>query len=190
MPFISISAPSIVSGMSGESEKQLRETFEEAAVRSPSLSTSRPGIGPLTFWSHREMRRVSFSLMRLMLSRRSERTLSARWNAGSSPNCLLAWTVSLASSPPYRFSTDKELYARPVMGQDGQQARHGHRCDEPTRLARSCPSTRGSLRCRNHNGSARRSGSREVIHSIAAENHNAMLTSVRITGSCAFKWAN
>lgn len=32
MPFISISAPSIVSGMSGESEKTLRETFEEAAV--------------------------------------------------------------------------------------------------------------------------------------------------------------
>jgi len=32
MPFISISAPSIVSGMSGESEKQLRETFDEAAV--------------------------------------------------------------------------------------------------------------------------------------------------------------
>ena len=30
--FISISAPSIVSGMSGESEKTLRETFEEAAV--------------------------------------------------------------------------------------------------------------------------------------------------------------
>lgn len=33
VPFISISAPSIVSGMSGESEKTLRETFEEAAVR-------------------------------------------------------------------------------------------------------------------------------------------------------------
>lgn len=33
LPFISISAPSIVSGMSGESEKTLRETFEEAAVR-------------------------------------------------------------------------------------------------------------------------------------------------------------
>jgi SpoVK/Ycf46/Vps4 family AAA+-type ATPase len=32
MPFISISAPSVVSGMSGESEKTLRETFEEAAV--------------------------------------------------------------------------------------------------------------------------------------------------------------
>ena len=30
VPFISISAPSIVSGMSGESEKTLRETFEEA----------------------------------------------------------------------------------------------------------------------------------------------------------------
>ena len=33
MPFISVSAPSIVSGMSGESEKTLRETFEEAKVR-------------------------------------------------------------------------------------------------------------------------------------------------------------
>jgi SpoVK/Ycf46/Vps4 family AAA+-type ATPase len=32
-PFISVSAPSIVSGMSGESEKTLRETFEEAKVR-------------------------------------------------------------------------------------------------------------------------------------------------------------
>lgn len=31
--FINVSAPSIVSGMSGESEKTLRETFEEAAVR-------------------------------------------------------------------------------------------------------------------------------------------------------------
>ena len=32
VPFISISAPSIVSGMSGESEKTLRETFDEAKV--------------------------------------------------------------------------------------------------------------------------------------------------------------
>lgn len=33
MPFLSISAPSIVSGMSGESEKTLRDTFDEAKVR-------------------------------------------------------------------------------------------------------------------------------------------------------------
>jgi hypothetical protein len=33
VPFIAVSAPSIVSGMSGESEKTLRETFEEAKVR-------------------------------------------------------------------------------------------------------------------------------------------------------------
>ena len=33
VPFISVSAPSIVSGMSGESEKTLRETFDEAKVR-------------------------------------------------------------------------------------------------------------------------------------------------------------
>ena len=36
MPFISVSAPSIVSGMSGESEKTLRETFEETKVRTVS----------------------------------------------------------------------------------------------------------------------------------------------------------
>jgi hypothetical protein len=33
VPFISVLAPSIVSGMSGESEKTLRETLEEAKVR-------------------------------------------------------------------------------------------------------------------------------------------------------------
>jgi SpoVK/Ycf46/Vps4 family AAA+-type ATPase len=32
MPFLSISAPSIVSGMSGESEKTLRDAFDEAKV--------------------------------------------------------------------------------------------------------------------------------------------------------------
>ncbi|SCV72657.1 BQ2448_4194 [Microbotryum intermedium] len=37
VPFISISAPSIVSGMSGESEKALRETFEEAAKLAPCI---------------------------------------------------------------------------------------------------------------------------------------------------------
>ena len=33
LPFISVSAPSVVSGMSGESEKTLRDTFDEAKVR-------------------------------------------------------------------------------------------------------------------------------------------------------------
>ncbi|GAB1216003.1 hypothetical protein ATERTT37_005203 [Aspergillus terreus] len=37
VPFISISAPSIVSGMSGESEKALREHFEEAKRLAPCL---------------------------------------------------------------------------------------------------------------------------------------------------------
>lgn len=37
VPFINISAPSIVSGMSGESEKTLRDAFEEAKVRLFSL---------------------------------------------------------------------------------------------------------------------------------------------------------
>lgn len=37
VPFISISAPSVVSGMSGESEKKLRELFEEAKSLAPCL---------------------------------------------------------------------------------------------------------------------------------------------------------
>ena len=37
VPFINISAPSIVSGMSGESEKNLRELFEEAKSVAPCL---------------------------------------------------------------------------------------------------------------------------------------------------------
>ncbi|WVQ86085.1 hypothetical protein IAT38_008253 [Cryptococcus sp. DSM 104549] len=37
LPFISVSAPSIVSGMSGESEKTLRDTFDEAKKIAPCL---------------------------------------------------------------------------------------------------------------------------------------------------------
>src|SRR5271155_123373 len=37
MPFLSISAPSIVSGTSGESEKRIREIFEEGKKNAPCL---------------------------------------------------------------------------------------------------------------------------------------------------------
>ena len=37
VPFISVSAPSVVSGMSGESEKKLRELFEEAKSLAPCI---------------------------------------------------------------------------------------------------------------------------------------------------------
>lgn len=37
LPFLSISAPSIVSGTSGESEATLRQTFEEASMISPAI---------------------------------------------------------------------------------------------------------------------------------------------------------
>ncbi|GAB1527559.1 Ribosome bioproteinsis ATPase rix7 [Rhizoctonia solani] len=37
VPFISVSAPSVVSGMSGESEKTLRDTFDEAKKNAPCL---------------------------------------------------------------------------------------------------------------------------------------------------------
>ncbi|TIA89139.1 hypothetical protein E3P99_02228 [Wallemia hederae] len=37
VPFLSISAPSVVSGMSGESEKTIRDTFDEATASAPCL---------------------------------------------------------------------------------------------------------------------------------------------------------
>ena len=37
LPFISISAPTIVSGMSGESEKKVRDVFEDAKQNAPCL---------------------------------------------------------------------------------------------------------------------------------------------------------
>ena len=37
VPFINVSAPSVVSGMSGESEKTLRDTFDEAKKAAPCL---------------------------------------------------------------------------------------------------------------------------------------------------------
>ncbi|KAI5804520.1 P-loop containing nucleoside triphosphate hydrolase protein [Geopyxis carbonaria] len=37
LPFINVSAPSIVAGMSGESEKKVRELFEEAREKAPCL---------------------------------------------------------------------------------------------------------------------------------------------------------
>lgn len=40
LPFISVSAPSIVSGMSGESEKTLRDTFDEAKVKNGLISVA------------------------------------------------------------------------------------------------------------------------------------------------------
>lgn len=40
LPFISVSAPSIVSGMSGESEKTLRDTFDEAKVNISFISVT------------------------------------------------------------------------------------------------------------------------------------------------------
>jgi ribosome biogenesis ATPase len=38
VPFYNISAPSIVSGMSGESEKKIRDVFEEAKVTARLLT--------------------------------------------------------------------------------------------------------------------------------------------------------
>ncbi|KAI0035509.1 P-loop containing nucleoside triphosphate hydrolase protein [Vararia minispora EC-137] len=59
VPFLLVSAPSIISGMSGESEKTLRETFEEAKARSPSPYAAHEidAITPKRESAQREMER-------------------------------------------------------------------------------------------------------------------------------------
>lgn len=59
VPFLQISAPSIVSGMSGESEKKLREIFEEAMRMAPALLflDEIDAIAPKRETAQREMER-------------------------------------------------------------------------------------------------------------------------------------
>ena len=57
MPFILVSAPLIVFGMSGESEKTLRETFEEAKVRHTVFIDKIDVITPKRESAQREMER-------------------------------------------------------------------------------------------------------------------------------------
>lgn len=80
VPFISISAPSVVSGMSGESEKTLRDTFEEAKV---SIVVALRAFLVLDLCCRdSEWLLVFFSLMRLMQLRPSARVRREKWSAG------------------------------------------------------------------------------------------------------------
>lgn len=76
MPFISVSAPSIVSGMSGESEKKVRELFEEAREKAPCLVflDEIDAITPKRESAQREMeRRIVAQLLTCLDELRPER---------------------------------------------------------------------------------------------------------------------
>jgi ribosome biogenesis ATPase len=69
VPFITISAPSVVSGMSGESEKKIREVFEEAKELAPCLMfiDEIDAITPKRETAQREMeRRIVAQLLTCM----------------------------------------------------------------------------------------------------------------------------
>lgn len=69
VPFITISAPSVVSGMSGESEKKIREVFEEARDLAPCLMfiDEIDAITPKRETAQREMeRRIVAQLLTCM----------------------------------------------------------------------------------------------------------------------------
>ncbi|KAI9144776.1 P-loop containing nucleoside triphosphate hydrolase protein [Paraphysoderma sedebokerense] len=69
VPFINISAPSIVSGMSGESEKKIREVFEEAKELAPCIMfiDEIDAITPKRETAQREMeRRIVAQLLTCM----------------------------------------------------------------------------------------------------------------------------
>ncbi|PWW74049.1 AAA-domain-containing protein, partial [Tuber magnatum] len=77
LPFIAISAPSIVSGMSGESEKKLRELFEEAREKAPCLifMDEIDAITPKRESTQREMeRRIVAQMLTCMDDLASEKT--------------------------------------------------------------------------------------------------------------------
>lgn len=77
LPFISISAPSVVSGMSGESEKKLREIFDEAKTLAPCLVfiDEIDAITPKRESVQREMeRRIVAQLLTCMDSMSMEQT--------------------------------------------------------------------------------------------------------------------
>ena len=76
MPFINISAPSVVSGMSGESEKTLRDTFEEAKVSHYLFIP----FSTVTYYVDRESHLVYCLLTKLMLLLRNEKVLNVKWN--------------------------------------------------------------------------------------------------------------
>lgn len=83
LPFITVSAPSIVSGMSGESERALREHFDEAKVGFPEFDSA----------DGRKTPPASSSSTRSTRSRQNARRHSARWSAVSSPSSSPVWTT-------------------------------------------------------------------------------------------------
>ncbi|KAJ3017062.1 hypothetical protein HKX48_003743 [Thoreauomyces humboldtii] len=77
VPFINISAPSVVSGMSGESEKKLREIFEEAKELAPCILfiDEIDAITPKRETAQREMeRRIVAQLLTCMNDLSMEKT--------------------------------------------------------------------------------------------------------------------
>ncbi|KAJ2450814.1 Ribosome biogenesis ATPase rix7 [Coemansia sp. RSA 2336] len=87
VPFLQISAPSIVSGMSGESEKKLREVFEEARELAPCLVfiDEIDAITPKRETAQREMERRIVAQMLTCID-------SLSWEKATAPVMLIGAT--------------------------------------------------------------------------------------------------
>ena len=110
VPFINISAPSVVSGMSGESEKTLRDTFDEAKKAAPCLLfiDEIDAITPKRESAQREM----------------ERRIVAQFLT-----CMDGESPAQCMSSVYSWSS------RHVMGKERQQTCHCYWGDESTGLS-------------------------------------------------------
>lgn len=86
IPLISISAPEIVSGMSGESEEKVR-LFQGVECSSANCSTTQSPLHP-----------PSSSSMRSMQSLARETTVTVAWSAVSLPSSRPAWILSTAKT--------------------------------------------------------------------------------------------
>lgn len=121
VPFLRVSAPEVVSGMSGESEAKIRQLFQEAAACAPCIvfigaarRRARRGGGswglctrcwlaspgdPSTFCFGADTRRCLPAQMRLTPLLPSARMHSARWSAASLRRCSPASTTCPLSTP-------------------------------------------------------------------------------------------
>lgn len=115
VPFLQISAPSIVSGMSGESEKKLREIFEEAMRMAPALLflDEIDAIAPKRETAQREMeRRIVAQLLTCLDGNRAAKPL---------------------------------LIFRPCVGEERHEACDCDRRHQPARRPGPCPSSSGAV---------------------------------------------
>lgn len=146
VPFITISAPSVVSGMSGESEKKIREVFEEARDLAPCLMfiDEIDAITPKRETAQREMeRRIVAQLLTCMDGTYLTFHYFCSSNEGLSYNYIRS------------YADFADFALRSELGEHKRKASDDYWRHQPPRLFGPCPSTSWTFRSGNQHRCAR-----------------------------------